>query len=498
MIQQPTVAIIGTGFSGMCAAIQVKKQLGIKAQLFEMSDEVGGTWHHNTYPGCACDVPSPLYSFSFELNPNWSMHYSPQSEIYDYLRFVARKYNIYEQTRFHTEVIRIDWIEQDQIWKIESRNLSSQTQDTIVEYYNYVFAGLGPLRVPNVPAQFENYTGTIVHTANWDNSIDFKDKVVAVVGSGASAIQAIPELRKEAKHLISYQRTPGWILPRDQFTYPQFSKLLLKYVPFLLRFYRNLLFFQHETYYLLFGYHKTFLGKFFNKLFKFLTAHTLKKSGRPDLIPVLTPSYAPGCKRIAKSEVYLQALAQPNVTVVPVAVQETQGDLIIDAKGNKEKVDILVLATGYDTAGFLGSLEIRGRDGVSLREHWDSNYPSLYKGTAIHGFPNFFMMLGPGVGLGHNSVVTIIECQVEFAIQCMKYAIKKNFVAIEPSLEGQTKYSNYLRGGFDGTVWKSGCNSWYLNKDNEPYGLWHSTVSRFWWNTYNVGFKNLIGHKSTK
>ncbi|GAA5798613.1 hypothetical protein HPULCUR_004018 [Helicostylum pulchrum] len=495
MTNSPTVAVIGSGFSGMCAAIQVKKQLGITAQVFEISEEVGGTWHDNTYPGCACDVPSPLYSFSFELNPNWSSHYSPQAEIYDYLRFVARKYKIYEQTRFSTEVVRIEWMDQDQIWKVESRDLKSNTQEMTTEYFNYVFAGLGPLRVPNVPSQFKNFTGTTVHTANWDKTVDFKDKNVAVVGSGASAIQAIPELRKVAKHLISYQRTPAWIVPRDQFKYPRVSKFLLKHIPFLMRLYRNIIFFQHEIYYLNFGYHKTFVGRLVHRLFKFLTARRLTKAGRPDLIAALTPDFAPGCKRIAKSENYLEALAQPNVTVVPLAVQNTQGDIVIDAQGHQQQVDILVLATGFDVAGFLGNLNIEGRGGLSLRDQWKSNFPSMYKGTTIHGFPNFFLLLGAGVGLGHNSVVTVIECQVELAIKCMKHAISKNFVAIEPTLVAQDTYANNMRKSFSGTVWKSGCSSWYLNEDGEPYGLWPNTVISFWWNTIHPGFKNFIGYK---
>lgn len=200
-----------------------------------------------------------------------------------------------------------------------------------------------------------------MHTALWDNSIDFKDKTVAVVGSGASAIQAIPELRRVAKHLISYQRTIAWIAPREQFKYSKFTKFLLKYVPFLMRAYRNAIFLQHELYYVIFGYHSTFIGRFVHRMFEKLTAFRLKRVGRPDLIPILTPTTEPGCKRVAKSENYLEALAKLNVTVVPTAVKETDGNVVIDANGNRQEVDILVLATGFDVQGFLGHLESKYR-----------------------------------------------------------------------------------------------------------------------------------------
>ncbi|KAI9483616.1 MAG: flavin-containing monooxygenase FMO [Benjaminiella poitrasii] len=491
----PTVAIIGAGFSGLCTAIQLNKQLGIKAQIYEVSSDVGGTWHDNTYPGCACDIPSPLYSFSFELNPNWSYHYSSQKEIYAYLRNVAKKYNIYEQTRFKTEVLHMKWIEDRQMWEIQSHNVAEDNAEVTVEYYNYVIAGLGPLRIPSIPSQLKNFKGTTVHTAMWDSSIDFTNKNVAVVGSGASAIQAIPELRKVCKHLISYQRTPAWIAPRDQFKYSRFSKFILKHVPFLMRIFRNAIFFQHEFYYFYFGYNGSFVSRLIHRLFEKLTAYRLKKAGRPDLVPILTPNFPPGCKRVAKSENYLEALAKPNVTVIPRAVKETRENVIVDTEGNEQEVDILVLATGFDVHGFLGNLHIYGRNGLDLRDKWENNFPSMYKATSIHGFPNFFLLLGPGAGLGHNSVVIMIEAQVQYAIKCIKYAMRNNLAAMEPKLDAQSAYTSHIKKQFTGTVWKTGCSSWYL-KNGEVYGLWPGTVTSFWWSTaIRPGLHNFIQHK---
>ncbi|KAI8967978.1 hypothetical protein BDF20DRAFT_839805 [Mycotypha africana] len=492
---QPSVAVIGAGFSGLCAAIQVKKQLGIQAQLYEISSDIGGTWHANTYPGCACDIPSPLYSFSFELNPNWSHHYSPQKEIHEYMKDVAQKYNIYQHTRFNTEVIQIAWLEDKHVWRLESRSTNNVDDRIVVEFYNYVFFGPGPLRVVNKPTELRGFTGISVHTAQWDKSIDFANKTVAVVGSGASAIQAIPVLQKTAKRILSYQRTPAWIVPRDQFKYSRFVQFALKHVPFLMRLYRNTVFFQHELYYIGFGYHGSFISKMVQKLFEKLTAYRLKKAGRMDLIPILTPSYPLGCKRIVKSENYLEALAKPNVTVIPRAVKETFGNIVVDTEGNKEEVDVLVMATGFNVQGFLGNLQIYGRQGLSLQEEWLSNFPEMYKGTTIHGFPNFFLLLGANVGLGHNSVVTIIECQVNLAIKLMKHAIKSNIIALEPKLEAQKQYVAKLRNSFKGTVWKSGCSSWYLNKDGDVFGLWPGTVTSFWWNTKRVPLDSFIQYR---
>ncbi|KAI8888003.1 FAD/NAD(P)-binding domain-containing protein [Backusella circina FSU 941] len=492
---KPSVAVIGAGFSGLCAAIQVKKQLGIDAQVFEFSSDVGGTWYANTYPGAACDIPSHLYSFSFELNPDWSHHYSPQNQIYDYLRGVARKYRIYEQTRFNTEVLSIQWIEERLQWRLQYRSVRANTEEVHTEYYTYVFAGLGPLRIPNVPEQLRNFEGKTVHTAEWDASLDVTDKVVAVVGSGASAIQAIPELRKTCKRLINYQRTPAWTVPRDQFKYGRIFKFLLRYMPFLIRLYRNAIFFQHELYYFALGYHDSLFGRFAQRLVRFATAYRLKRVGRPDLIPVLMPKYQAGCKRIAKSENYLEALSRPNVTVIPSAVKETRGNIIVDKNGHEEKVDVLVLATGFNVEGFLGNLKIIGKDGVALDEKWSKEYPETYKGTSIHGFPNFFLLLAAGVGLGHNSVVVMSECQVDYSIRCMRYAINHRLSAMEPKLAAQHTYTTELKKKYKGTVWKSGCASWYLDQDGEPFGLWPSTVSQFWWNTFNPGYNNFITYK---
>ncbi|ORZ00368.1 putative flavin-containing monooxygenase [Syncephalastrum racemosum] len=489
-----SVAVIGTGFSGICAAVKVERELGIVPVLFEMCKDVGGTWYQNRYPGAACDIPSHLYSLSFELKSDWPEHYSSQGEIYEYLRGVARKYGLYKKTKFETEVVSTVWIEDRQQWQLQWRSVNDHTH-VETGYFDIVFAGLGPLRVPNVPKEFQGFEGPTVHTTFWDDSIDFTNKRVAVVGSGASAIQAIPELVKTVSHLYSYQRTPAWVSPRDQFRYPNLFKYAFRYVPFLLRFYRFLIYIQHEFYYVNFGYYNSAFGKRVRRAFEYLVSWRLKRAGRPDLIPLLMPDYPPGCKRIAKSENFLEALAKPNVTVERAGVAGIKGRTIVDKNGNENEVDILVLATGFDVQGFAGNLKIVGRNGSNLAEKWRYEFPKTYKSTAIPGFPNFFLLLGPSTGLGHNSVVTMIDIQVDFALKALKQMIRKDVAAIEPKQSATDEYAEKLQKSLKGTVWKGGCKSWYLNENGDVYGVWPGTIFSFWRELRQADLSKFIQYK---
>ncbi|CAO3589258.1 unnamed protein product [Absidia cylindrospora] len=387
-----SVGIIGTGFSGICAAIQVQKQLGIKATVFEASDEVGGTWNHNTYPGCACDIPSHLYSLSFAPNPNWSCRFSPQSEIHQYLRNVAKKYNLYDQTLFNTEVVQANWLEELKKWELTVREKGSLENRVLL--FDVVFAGLGPLRIPKYPKEFKPFEGTIIHTAFWDDSVDLTGKKVAVVGSGASAVQLIPKLQPIVSHLTSYQRNPTWCIVRRQYKYSKFVQFLFKWVPFLMKLYRLYIYLGREMFYVNFRYFDSFVGKIARKFSTKEMEKRLISKGRPDLIKSLVPDYDFGCRRITPSEVYLESLTENNVSVERNAIKSVHGHTITTADGNEFECDVLILATGYDTTGFLGNLQVNGRNNQNLNQLWEDNYTKTYKSVAIHGFPNFFMLLG--------------------------------------------------------------------------------------------------------
>ncbi|CAO3618430.1 unnamed protein product [Mucor fragilis] len=475
----PSIAIIGSGFSGMTTAIQLKKKLNLSADIFESTEDIGGTWHYNQYPQAASDVPSHLYSFSFELNPNWSQEYSGQKEIFEYMRSVARKHHIYEQTQFNTEVIRASWIEQSKKWEIELK--TNESKETQTRLYDFIFSGVGAIRVPNIPREFQSFQGKIIHSSYWDNDYDFTGKTVAIVGSGTSSVQIVPHLAGKASHLHNFLRTPTWITPRNNYYYPSFIKRLFSFFPFLMRIYRAYQFFMRELRFGVWGNANSWIAKFFRKRLEKQMTQLLVSKGRPDLISKLIPDITPGCKRIGISDDYLQALCQSNVTVNTSPIDNVQGQTITTEDGSKTHVDVLCLATGFNVNGFLGHMQVYGRNNVHLNKLWDENSAKTYKTVNIHGFPNFFMMLGPGSGLGHNSVVTMIECQIDYGIRLLDYMLRKNIQCMDPKKDAQEKFSAQLQRDFKGTTWATGCKSWYQSKQNgEIQFLWPKTVTSFY------------------
>ncbi|KAF7732364.1 hypothetical protein EC973_005260 [Apophysomyces ossiformis] len=491
---ETTVAVIGAGFSGLCAAIQLKKQLGIKAQIFEASEDVGGTWLHNTYPGCACDVPSHMYSLSFELNPDWPERYSSQPEILRYMRNVSAKYGLYEHITFEAEVVRTTWLESEQKWRVEWRHKQSDTIQSSL--YDFVFAGVGPLRVPRAVDQFSAFQGPILHTAYWDDKVDVTNKRVAVVGSGASAVQTIPKLARLASSLTSYQRTPVWCMPRKQRAYSDRVKTIFRWFPWIMWLYRFILYIKLELLYIPFGYPHSYIVRYLHSLFVKHMKGRLESQGRGDLAEKVIPDFTPGCKRVVVSEDYLESLCRPNVTVERSGIREIRGRTIICENGTEAEYDILCLATGFDVQGFLGHLQVYGKDNQSLNDLWDKEYPETYKSVSIHGFPNFFMLLGPASVLGHNSVVSMVECQVDFAIRSMKYMAKHNFTALEAKKEAQKQFVAKLNKEIQSTVWASGCKSWYINDKGQIFALWSGTVTGFWWTLLRTNYaKDFIGYR---
>ncbi|KAI8147058.1 hypothetical protein BJV82DRAFT_597567 [Fennellomyces sp. T-0311] len=481
---KPTVGIIGGGFSGIAAAIRVKQELGITAHIFEGSDDLGGTWYHNTYPNCACDVPSHLYSLSFEPNYNWSQRFSNGAEIHQYMQGIARKHGLYEQTSLNTQVLKATWIEEDKKWKLDLRKGDELT----FVYFDMIYLSVGSIRVPHVPEEFKGFQGTVVHTAYWDPNVDFTDKRVAVIGSGASAIQTIPALVKQASKLVTYQRTPAWVLVRKQYYYSRLAKFIFRWIPFANKIYRFMLFLSYESSYLLFGYYSSIYAKIARKFLAYDMKRRILKQGRPDLVSKLVPDYPPGCKRLTQSEDYLEALCEEHVTVERTAIQSIKGRTITTVDGNENEFDILCLATGFNVQGFLGNLEVQGKDkGQTLNEAWSDSFPDSYKSVLINGYPNLFMILGPSSLLGHNSVLIMTEGQVDYSIKCIKKMIKGDVVAIEPTLEAQSNFVKNLKEDLKTTVWKGGCNSWYLDARGDVTALWSSTVTRFLWLLRRVG-----------
>ncbi|KAI9258170.1 hypothetical protein BDA99DRAFT_515428 [Phascolomyces articulosus] len=479
---KPTVAIIGGGFSGIYSAIKVQKELGIVPHIFEGSKDFGGTWHLNTYPGCACDVPSHLYSLSTDLNPNWSKKYSPQGEIHEYMRGLADKYNLRDHATMNCEVVKATWLDAERKWKLDYRDRRApENQELQTVYYDITFVAIGSIRVPKIPDQFKDFDGTIVHTAMWDSSVDFTGKKVAVIGSGASAVQVVPELSKIAGKLHNYQRSAIWCRPREQFSYSSIMKFLFRWFPILMRIHRLSIFIRGEIGYVIFGYFKSKIAQLQRRSLEKGMTDRILKQGRPDLVEKLIPDYAPGCKRIAVTDDYLEALCRDNVVVERSRITEVRGRTITTQDGNEEEYDVLVLATGYDVQGFLGNLTVQGKHKQTLNDMWEDSFPEMYKTTCINGYPNMFIILGPSSILGHNSVLVMTETQVNYIVQGLKMMIKQKLVAFDPMKKAQDKFVAKLKADLDTTVWKrGGCNSWYVNKEGDVTANWSSTVTRFW------------------
>ncbi|KAI9320142.1 hypothetical protein BX666DRAFT_1853340, partial [Dichotomocladium elegans] len=470
---------LGSRFSGIHTAIKVKQELGIRAQIFEASNDIGGTWHVNTYPNCACDTnvhACAAYSCLYSLD--WSELYSPQKEIHEYQVNIAKKHNLYEQTRLQTRVIKTTWIDNERQWLLDLQDARTN-KPLPSEKYSIVFVAVGSIRVPKVPEQFKGFTGPIVHTASWDSSVDFTGKKVAVVGSGASAVQTIPALVKEAKSLVNYIRTPIWCRLRGQYSYSRLVKFLFRWVPLIARFYRFYIYVKMEITFLVFGYYKGIGARLICRQIEGEMRRRIIAQGRPDLVSALIPDYPLGCKRVVVTDDYLESLCQPNVVIERNPIISVKGKTITTADGNKEEFDILCLATGFDVQGFLGSLE--GNVGLTLNEAWRDKFPATYKTLAIHGYPNLFMILGPSSLLGHSSVLIMMECQVAFACQMIRRMIKEDIAAFEPTQDAQDAYAAELQKDLDKTVWKGNCSSWYVDSKGNVTALWSSTVTRFWW-----------------
>ncbi|OXA64691.1 Baeyer-Villiger monooxygenase [Folsomia candida] len=453
----PKICIIGAGFSGMAAAIQIRKQLGLTDfVMFDENEDVGGTWLVNKYPGCACDVASHLYSFSFEPNTDWSQQYSSQPEILRYLQKVAKKHDLYRNIKFNHKVNKLTWEENISKWRVVVYNKRSKMESEVI--FDVIISGIGSLRIPNIPDEFATFKGTRMHSAEWDTSVKLEGKSVAIVGSGASAVQIIPSIAKKVERLVVYQRHPAWVVPRMQFKIPEFLKWSFESLPGVRGLYRSYIFLNHEFVYPAFKQGSLFqkIGKI---LSEFFVNHQLGHN--PELMEKVKPNYEFGCKRITPSNIYYPALALPHVEVVRREITKVKENSIVTEDGKEEKVDVLILATGFNVQDFFFPLEIKVKNGVDLMQLWKKEGPAAYKGICCSAAPNLFHLLGPNSSLGHNSVVFLLECQVDYVVQIIRELMEReaSVVCVKESVEGN--YMAQLLKAMEGTVWASGCGSWY-------------------------------------
>ncbi|MGR8948969.1 MAG: flavin-containing monooxygenase [Gammaproteobacteria bacterium] len=467
------VAIIGSGFSGIGMGIQLKKA-GIKNfQIFERAADLGGTWRDNTYPGCACDVPSHLYSFSFEPNPNWPRKYSPFNEIFAYLKRCFDKHGLAKNTLFNADVSECTFDEHENEWVVKTKGGEAYRAKFLV-------AGTGPLNKPIIPTfpGVDTFEGESFHSSEWNHDYDLTGKNVAVVGTGASAIQIVPAIAGSVKKLSLFQRTPPWIIPRWDREISPFEQALYKWVPPLRWLYRNLIYWYLEQSGLAFvtniGAHKN--------VEKLARWHMKKAIDDPTLRKKVTPDYRIGCKRILISDDYYPALTRDNVDVVTDAISKFDKSGIVTADGKHHPLDAVIYGTGFAATEFVTPMKIYGLDGKELSQHWKHSAETLL-GIATAGFPNFFFLVGPNTGLGHNSMVFMIEAQINYIISCLKTLRRNNSTRVELRPDIQHAFSEELQTKMEKTAWMSGCKSWYLSADGKNYTLWPGFTVSYWFKT---------------
>lgn len=460
--------IIGAGFSGLCMAIQLRKAGLDSFLLIEKSDDIGGTWYDNRYPGCACDIPSHLYSFSFEPSPDWSRMYPGQREIHDYLKRCVERHNLAPQIRLNTKFHEAVWNEQESLWE-------ARAGDNLRIRARVLVSGVGGLHVPSYPKLkgLENFRGPAFHSSTWDPSVDLSGKNVGVVGTGASAIQFVPQIAPQVGKLTLFQRTPAWIVPRLDFAISEkWRARFRRFRPAMWAF-RQLIFWRQEFRVL------GFLGNRFvrRKATEIATHHLEKQVADPRLRAALTPHYELGCKRVLVSDDFYPALTRPNVELVTAAIAEVCEHSIVTGDGAERPLDVLIFATGFRATEPLIGMRVVGHGGIEIHDAWRERM-NAYLGITVAGFPNLFILLGPNTGLGHNSVVLMIEAQVHYAMSCLALMKRKNRRVMEVHPETQKQFVEDIHRRLQSTVWQNGgCHSWYQDpRTGENTTLWPGSV----------------------
>ncbi|MDU0289852.1 NAD(P)/FAD-dependent oxidoreductase [Saccharothrix longispora] len=478
MHREVKVLVIGTGFSGLGMAIELKRSGERDFVVLEKASDLGGTWRDNSYPGCACDVPSHMYSFSFELNPRWSRMFAKQPEIRDYLHRVAEKYRLREHIRFDSEVAGARWDEDAKVWHVSTGNGDTYTAKAVV-------AGVGALHIPNVPVLpgIEKFKGRAFHSARWDHEHDLAGRKVAVVGTGASAIQFVPRIADQVDRMTIFQRTPPWIMPKMDRSISGWEQKLFGALPFTQRLYRDYVYWVRES---------SALGFAVNpKIMEFAQGiarrHLRGQVEDPALREKLTPDYTMGCKRVLISNDFYPALARPTVDLVTDGIAEVREHSIVDAAGVEHEVDTIIYGTGFHVVDSYDYLDITGKGGVDLSKKWREEGIETYYGITVSGFPNFFFLLGPNTGLGHNSVVFMIESQIRYVRQCLDLLDRHRADELDVRPDVQARFNRQLQRKLTKGVWtEGGCKSWYLDARGVNRTVWPGFTWRYWMRTRTV------------
>lgn len=467
------VAIVGSGFAGLGMAIRLREAGIGNFAVFEKAGAVGGTWRDNTYPGLECDIPAMFYSFSFEPKTDWSRKYPPQPEILDYLEHCVDKYGLRPHIRLNAEVAEARFDERNGRWRI-------RTADGDVTHARVLVGATGQLNRPKVPdfPGLESFRGTRFHSARWDHGHDLSGERVAVVGNAASAVQFIPRIAPEVERLTVFQRSAQWMVRQDDRPYSGVEKRLFARFPFLVRMLRGWLWLKHELRWPVFARGDSLLGRFSEWM---VLRQMRKRVPDPVLQEVLTPDYPIGCKRILLSDHYYEALQRDDVELVPAAVREFTPTGVVADDGREYEADTVIFATGFKSTEFLTPMAVYGVGGRSLQdEEWAAG-AHAYLGMAVPGFPNFFMLYGPNTNLGHNSIVFMIEIQVDYVLKCLRAMSERGLERLDLREDAMRRWQEECETSLARTVWATGCHSWYKTEDGKITNNWPYSTLAYWW-----------------
>jgi cation diffusion facilitator CzcD-associated flavoprotein CzcO len=463
------IAIIGSGFAGLGMAIQLERRGEQDFVVLERAGEVGGTWRDNRYPGAACDVQSNLYSFSFAPNPDWPRSYSEQPEIQAYLEGIADRYDIRRHCVFGADVTAARWDDGERRWLVDTTAGRFRARVLVS-----AAGALADPTYPDIPG-LDSFEGTLMHSARWDDSHDLSGERVAVVGTGASAVQIVPAIQPVVESVTVYQRTAAWIVPRTDRPTKRWARWLYRRVPLVQRLIRAFIYLTRELLVVGMAKHRRFLAP----VQGVARAHLDRQVRDPKLKAALTPDFTIGCKRILISNDYYPAVAAPNAELVTARIAEVRPRSIVTTDGVERPTDTLVLATGFHVTDLPIAEKICGRDGRSLAEVWAKGMVTN-RSTTVAGFPNLFLLVGPNVGVGHTSMVYMIETQVGYVDRALQAMAAENLEVLEATPQAQDEYREFIAQRSRGTVWLTGgCASWYLDEHGHNTTLWPDFTFRF-------------------
>lgn len=466
MSKQRSIAVVGGGFGGVGAIVILKRAGYDDVTVFERADGIGGVWHHNTYPGAACDVPSHLYEFSFEPNPRWTRRYAQGPEIKAYLEDVARRHGVLDRIRTNTEVTQARWDAERGKWMLDT-SAGPHEADVLL-------TACGQLSIPSVPPipGLDDFQGSAFHTARWQHDVDLTGKRVTIVGTGCSAIQIAPAIQGEVAHLDIYQRSPGWTLPKMDFVYKERTKKLFERVPALQQLDRKAVFAFMEL-----GAVAMTRKPGILKAFEAIGRRQITKAiSDPELRAKVMPTDSIGCKRMMLTDEWYPTLTQPNVDLITDRIAQITASGIRTADGTERPTDVLVLATGFASHAFVAPMEILGTDGRALADEW-AEVARAYLGMSVPGFPNMFLLYGPNTNGGTGSVIDTIESGMGHVLAALKTLDERQASTIQVRRDAADNFHTELTTALKDTVWHSGCTNWYVDENGHDPNQWPWTWS---------------------